>query len=744
MRELLIVQPSLILPREFVDYPYFVGLGAYRAAAVLRNAGWCVRVLDGFARDDAGLFLAGDRAWLGTRRSAFLAALRSDPSNVVLINASPFLLSPMAREWLTELVVELRKSSERSIVLAELYQGGMHYVEYEPRQLLKSLPGISALLRYECEPMLSGLEDALANARESAPLVLENRTAFSLEGLPAPAFDLLESDAFFTFLERALGSEWRPGPIPATPRRTLPLITSRGCWYNCEFCSKNPGLPEPRNQLRFVELGSIERALKRWQGLFGVERIVLLDEFPNAIPGRFDAFLTIVEQLGLRLEIPNGVRADHLNQHQVSRLAGLTSRLPISLESASRRTQFELLGKRLEPDAVNKVAQWCAEARLGLDVHCLVGIPGESNAELRRTVKAAIDIHQEFGARFLPQLPVPIPGTRLDQRLRASGWIPADTYDVEEAFAKPVELEGVTQSAYAREAARLIVRTTWAQPPKVIVNLSYKCNNHCTFCAVGDRKQVDSPTEDVLKTIAEYSRRGYEYLDLDGGEPTLHPDLLAIIDEAKRLGYAHVTVITNGRRLAYRAFMDCLADSGVDEVLVSLHAAEPQLQDMLTSIPGSFEQTTQGIRNVLRRMRADQLGINTTVVAANVARLPELGRLLGELGAKRWNIQLITPFGRANAAQAPSLQVLTQTLLPLLANPPPGLRVSLVNCSPCLVPGYEHLASQDFGKAYRDMVFVGASGQNLQGYLSEKRRQDDRCTECLYSPICPGHYVFAD
>jgi len=742
MPEILVVHPPLRIPKQCVDYPYFAGLGLYQAAAVLRNAGWVVQVLDAFTASDAGLFDAGNHAWLGVERTAFLRTLRERRAKHVLINASPFLIAPGAREWLTQLIEAVRECQESVVVLADLYVGGMHYVDYDSSELLESVPGVRALLRYECEPLLYRLERELETADTAKPIVLENRTAFPLDEIPEPAFDLLDRDGFFVFLRRVLESEWRPGPFPATPARTLPLMSSRGCPYSCAFCSRNPGLPEPRNQIRFVNLERIEAWLTQWKESWDLERIVLLDEIPNAVPERFDSLLATLERLGLRLELPNGVRADLITEHHVRRLSRLTSGLKVSLESANERTQKDLLGKRLRPAAVENVAQWCHEAALALDVHCLLGIPGESPQELRNTVQSVIAMNRAYGARPLPQMPVPIRGTRLERDLRATGWRPPRNWDVEWGFAEPTPIGTPVEFASARQAQRLIWRATSPRSPKVILNLTYRCNNHCEFCAVGDREPVDGEVEKILETMVEYRRRGYEHLDIDGGEPTMHPSLPVIAETAKRMGYRHVTLVTNGRRLSYAGFTRRLVSTGLNEILISLHAPSAPLHEMLTSAPGSFEQTLDGIRNAIDYLPADGLAVNTTIVRKNLPHLAELGRLLLGMGVRRWNLQLVTPFGRARGCDLPNPLELKHFLSQLLGELPGALTTGLVNITPCLLPGFEHLASEDYGKASRDMVFVGADGTNLQHFLSERRSPDERCSECLYCVVCPGHYVF--
>jgi hypothetical protein len=108
----------------------------------------------------------------------------------------------------------------------------------------------------------------------------------------------------------------------------------------------------------------------------------------------------------------------------------------------------------------------------------------------------------------------------------------------------------------------------------------------------------------------------------------------------------------------------------------------------------------------------------------------------------RWNVQVVTPFGRARASHVPSLRALRENLGTVLDRAPAGMRIQVINCPPCLLPGHESAALTDFAKAERAMVFVGESGVNLQAWLAAKRRHEPRCRGCLYALLCPGFYRF--
>jgi MoaA/NifB/PqqE/SkfB family radical SAM enzyme len=741
----VVIQPPLLLSRDFIDYPYFTSLGSAQAAAILREKGWEVTVLDGMARSGADLWEEGGEAWLGEAREKFLKRALGLDADLAVINGSPFLIGFPGRRWLEELVAALSGGKASLLVLADMYVGGMHYLEYDGGKLLEQLAGLDLVLRYEGEPLLGRLADSLQANNQPPRGVWENREAFPLDDLPPPAFDLMDLEAYFGFLYRVLSCEWRPGPIQADPARTLPLITSRGCPFGCIFCSRNPGLPGDRRQVRPIPWERVEEWIRRWVKSHGLQRLIVLDEVANLDSGRFESLLTLLEELGLRVDFPNGLRADLLEEQHVRRLAGLTSAFKVSLESASPRVQREVLKKNLDPSAVSRTAEWARRAGIPLQVHCLIGIPGETRAEIVQTVRMAVRLFEEHGARPLVQFATPLPGTELDDICCKEGLVSEQPEDLHACFqGRSLVHTGDFDPAFLQQAADVLAGKLDDQAQrKVIVNLTYRCNNHCVFCAVGDRPQRDADPEEVMAAIERHRREGFELLDIDGGEPTLHPQLFAIIAEARRLGFSKISLTTNGRRLSYPGFASKLAASGLDEILVSLHAPDAGLQQRLTSDPDSFGQTTRGLENILTVMRdPEAVGVNTTIIGENLPAIRRLGEMLASLGVKRWNLQVVTPFGRARASQLPDAEELKKTLLDLLGDPPGPMRIQVINCPPCMLPGFEEVAAVDFMKAQRDMIFVGDQGVNLQGFLASRRRQDERCRDCLYSIVCPGFYCF--
>jgi MoaA/NifB/PqqE/SkfB family radical SAM enzyme len=202
-------------------------------------------------------------------------------------------------------------------------------------------------------------------------------------------------------------------------------------------------------------------------------------------------------------------------------------------------------------------------------------------------------------------------------------------------------------------------------------------------------------------------------------------------------------VTTNGRTLSLPGGARARVRAGVTDVLVSLHAPDRAVQESLTRAPGSFRQTLAGLRNLLVAAGDEvRVAVNTTVVRRNLRTLPALARRLARLGVRRWNVQIVTPFGRARASHVPSERALRRHLGRLLDRPPRGLEIQVVNAPPCLLPGRERFALADFGMAERAMVCGGEAGVNLQAWLAGRRRRDRRCRDCPFAPDCPGFYRF--
>jgi pyrroloquinoline quinone biosynthesis protein E len=127
--------------------------------------------------------------------------------------------------------------------------------------------------------------------------------------------------------------------------------------------------------------------------------------------------------------------------------------------------------------------------------------------------------------------------------------------------------------------------------------------------------------------LAPYAHR----FKLTGGEPTLHPEFEAIVDNIRDLGTS-LTIFTNGRWPDPEGVLDALTSTpNLVGLLVSLHGAHAASHEAFTGVSGSFDETVANIRSAVAA------GISVTLSAVlhrgNLDELADIVALAETLGA---------------------------------------------------------------------------------------------------------------
>jgi MoaA/NifB/PqqE/SkfB family radical SAM enzyme len=754
----LVVHPPVSVARDFIDYPYFADLGAVQAAAVLREAGHEVDLVDAYALRGAGLTWREDgRAHLGASVDVVLgashkAATRAD---LVVVALTPFHRPPTRDDVLADLLVGLArrvrlacaKRPGAPIVLADLYQSGQHYVEAEG--VLESYPEASAWLKYEAEALLPRIVNEMSSGQTPSG-VLHGEEPADLDALPLPAWDLVDlvaHDAFRASVVEHLGRGGWAFPING---HTLPLVTSRGCPFRCAHCSSNPGRspdsPKTQRRLSSPRLRGAMEALARR----GATRLFVLDELVNVNASHFDAFLDHAHDLDLSFEVPNGMRADYLERKHFERMRGRVTTVSVSAESGVQRIVTEVVGKQLDLGSIVRAAENAHAAQTPLMVHFMIGLPGETAKEVNETLAFAYELYTRFGAFPAVQFATPLPGTKLARGRSlpvVSDWGPLFQTRPSQPGSRWGD-SSRTSGALVSESDLRAFKWTFDQlleasrgPNKLIMNVTYVCNNHCTFCAVGTRTQIDGHPTRQREYLDLYRAQGVTMVDFDGGEPTLNPELVPLVRYARRIGYDRINVTTNGRLCFYDDFARTLVRSGLTTLLFSVHGPDAKTHAQQVGVAEAFEQTTGGITNALRHApRGVELGMNITLTKGNYTKLPEVAEFALGLGLRWLNVQFLTPFGRATSSVAPDTQAAADVAMKTIDRYRDRMKFQVINLPFCFMPGYEELLTGDLQKLSRHMVFVNNETVNLAAYLAERRTRKPVCESCPRAVFCGGFY----
>ncbi len=757
MTDVAILFPPLRVSRDFIDYPYFADLGAVQAAAVVRAAGRSVALVDAFAVEGATLApLDEGYVRLGAPVQEVLARVPRD-ARALVVAFTPFHRPPARDPLLAELLEGLRAQRPSvPIVLADLYQSGQHVVDARPEGTLAAYPEVDVFLRYEAEDLLVGLLDGLlAEGRPARARALEGGEPAPLDALPLPAWDLVDLERYFAFQDAVVQGLGRPSWAFPIDGKSAPVLTSRGCPYRCVHCSSNPTsrregrLVAPKTQRRYSP-AYLDRLFGDLKAR-GVTRVHLLDELVNVNERHFDAVMELLVAHDLRFEVPNGMRADYILPAHFASMKGRLTTLSVSAESGVQRVVTEVVDKQLDLQAITTAAQGAAQAGVPMLVHFMIGLPGETKREINGTLEFALKLHEETSAWPSVQFATPLPGTRLaalaTERAAERGRVLPLIDDFGPCFQQrpSLETEAVTLEELTRFKWTFDRRLEATQgPKKVIMNVTYKCNNRCTFCATGTRDQFDGNLERQRELLVKYRKTGVTLLDLDGGEPTLNPNLFKLISFARRIGYEKVNVTTNARMAAYGEFAGKLTASGATSILTSIHGPDAQTHAQNVGVAEAFDQTCAGVRNIVAAARLTsskvELGANITVTKSNYKKLGEVCELILDLGLGWFNIQFLTPFGRATSPIAPDTQEAATEAMRVIDAFEDRIKFQVINLPFCFMPGYERYLMGDMLKLERHMLFVNNEEVNLFDYLRERRVRKPVCEGCPHSIFCGGFY----
>lgn len=135
--------------------------------------------------------------------------------------------------------------------------------------------------------------------------------------------------------------------------------------------------------------------------------------------------------------------------------------------------------------------------------------------------------------------------------------------------------------------------------------LTFRCNNNCISCIcnlemVGRFKPAD-PTVKQIKKVIDSVEPG-DTLCLTGGEPTIRKEFFKFLEYAKKrdpdMG---VFIASNGRMFYYREFVERMVNIGLKDLVIgiALYGHNKETHDAITRIPGSFEQSIRGVKNLI-------------------------------------------------------------------------------------------------------------------------------------------------
>ena len=287
--------------------------------------------------------------------------------------------------------------------------------------------------------------------------------------------------------------------------------------------------------------------------------------------------------------------------------------------------------------------------------------------------------------------------------------------------------------------------------PAVYVDLGRPCNSACLYCAVPPHEDAQGfqPAAGVPEIVAAGRAAGCDRAILVGGEPTIHPELDAILTACREGGLdGGQIVMTNGLRLARPGFCAGLADAGVGTLHVSIDTADAAVYDQLSRSVGRFPQQRAGLAAALAEPRLWTY-VYTAVTALNAPGLPALAELLAAAAADAgcpppvWVLAAIKPLGDglrfADRLLLPPGAMLEAMRAGIARADALGVPVGLRNVQACLAP---ELVPRLVDYYLDDFSVELASGRRVRFSHHEYwSKPSERCGRCGHAALCTGIYA---
>ncbi|MCK4993884.1 MAG: cobalamin-dependent protein [Candidatus Omnitrophica bacterium] len=236
-----------------------------------------------------------------------------------------------------------------------------------------------------------------------------------LDALPYPAFDLFPLD----FYEK----KSIPFSVTFRSKKTIPILTSRGCSAQCIFCaSKNYWGKRYRMRTAENVLDEIEYMVKK----YGVEEIQFIDDNLTLDKNRArKIFQGLIDRnINIHWNTPNGIAVWTLDEQMLKLMkASGCYELTVAFESGDQEVLNNIIKKPLDLKYAKKMVNKMKDLDIQVHSFFISGFPGETKEQIKRSFAFAKTMDLDSAWFFVAN---PTPGSELYEICKNEGYINDD------------------------------------------------------------------------------------------------------------------------------------------------------------------------------------------------------------------------------------------------------------------------------------------------------------------------------
>ena len=285
--------------------------------------------------------------------------------------------------------------------------------------------------------------------------------------LGMPAWELMPPD---TYPKSPFSAFYKKFPV-------APIITSRGCPYDCIYCQA--GLMSGTH-MRYRPVSLVIEEIRYLQRTFGVKEFQIIDDnftlnrkyvidFCNALARN---------NMDILWTCPNGVRLDTLNDEMVEAMKSSGCYvISAGIESGSDRV-LQFIKKQETIGVIREKVAMIQKHGIDVIGFFMLGFPTETPAEMKQTIQLSKELGLLRAIFFLFH---PLPGTELYANLEHSGELKGINFDANSFAEVAYAPQGITKKQLKNIQRRAFLG--FYLRPKQFLNLMFniKSLNHFKF-----------------------------------------------------------------------------------------------------------------------------------------------------------------------------------------------------------------------------------------------------------------------
>ncbi len=414
IEKVLLVNPANTMPHDSVRR-LATPLGLMYIAAGLRDAGISVSILDSTLDGYYNTRSEGDMITYGLDDGEFIKKV---------IDAAPDMVgvTSMFSAHQSNVLRHCRLIKE-NLPNIPIVLGGIHPSLF-PEECLES-SDVDFVIIGEGEFRLARLVKALNGGAvdpgfdgvawkdsSAVPRVREmTERIIDMDSISMPARDLIDMEKYIS-----IGVPYAPFP---RKERVEQIMTSRGCPFNCIFCST---VKFWGRKFRIRSVDNIMKEVEHLVSAYGIEELQFTDDNMTVNYDRTVELMKRLKEYKLSWCTPHGLMAITLDTKLIRLMSEAGAyQLTFAIESGSKRVLDEIIHKPVpEKHVIADIIKACKDN--GIQTHGLfvVGFPGEKREEIMETLNYPAEVGFDGVSFFIAN---PIPGSELHKVCLEKGYI---------------------------------------------------------------------------------------------------------------------------------------------------------------------------------------------------------------------------------------------------------------------------------------------------------------------------------